>query len=164
MMEAILVKFKYFLGDKSQVVKEDAVMFLTQWKNYLKVIELAALETTAEDEEWEVEKFSQSQMKDKISDQMNETYALARQAYQTFVAKQSNGNVQESSQVLEELVVQVKEASVKAWSLVVDYGFWFMTYHLAVTDESVKLNMNTLLSEDLDFYSWMHQKHHHVSA
>lgn len=163
-MEVILVKFKHFLGNKSQDVKQDAVMFLTQWKNYLKVIEMAALETTEDEEQWEVEKFSQTQMKNEISVRMNETYTSARQAYQTFIAKQSNGNVEEDSESLEELVVEVKEASVKAWRMVVDYGFWFTTYHLAVTDEPVKNNMNTLLSEDLDFYSWMHQKHHHVRA
>ena len=164
-MEAVLVKLKFMLNDKSEVIKQDTVTFLTQWKNYLAVVS-TRVDTTQE--QVSVTKFSQSQMKDEISVQMNETYELAGHAYQTYLARQSEveGEIHsnETLEELESLVSKVKESSVKAWGMVVDYGFWFLTYHLAVTNEPVQVNMNTMLSEDLDFYSWVNQRQHHDMA
>ena len=57
-MEADLVKLKFMLNDKSEVIKQDTVTFLTQWKNYLAVVS-TRVDTTQE--QVSVTKFSQSQ-------------------------------------------------------------------------------------------------------
>lgn len=159
-METVLSKMKSLLQQQGSLVKKDALSFLTEWKNYL--IDNGSSKVKG-DKQLRVRKVSQSQLMKEMTDQMEKTFTLTRSLYEKFLTRQEEDIMEDPERVaeLKEVFEEVKMSSMKSWNMVVDYGFWFLTYNLAVKGQSEKLAIDKLMRENLDFYTRMEHEHHH---
>ncbi len=138
MLEKVLLKMKVLLRDKSETVRSDAVEFLTKWNEMVGSKESGR-------------RMSRATARTEIAAAAGGVEAAARDLYETYLGRKSEQVAEEPARVvrLREMVEAVKERSGQAWRLIGDYGFWFVTYNLAV--EQVESSMEAMDNERVDF-------------
>ena len=158
-LEMVLVKMKSLLRERAALVKKDALSFLTEWKNFLvKTPEMRSIK-----QEMPVRKLSQKELMKEINDQIEKTFTLTRSLYEKYLTRQEE-DIMENPEKLAELgkmFEAVKMSAMKSWNMVVEYGFWFLTYNLAVKDQSEKMAIDKMMRDNLDFFTRTHHEHHH---
>jgi len=140
---------KVLLRDKSETVRSDAVEFLTKWNEMVGSKE-------------SVRRMSRATARTEIAAAAGGVEAAARDLYETYLGRKSEQVAEEPARVvrLREMVEAVKERSGQAWRLIGDYGFWFVTYNLAV--EQVESSMDAMDNEKVDFFiRQLAEIHHH---
>ena len=149
MLEKVLLKMKVLLRDKSETVRSDAVEFLTKWNEMVGSKE-------------SVRRMSRATARTEITAAASGVEAAARDLYETYLGRKSEQVAEEPARVvrLREMVQAVRERSGQAWRLIGDYGFWFVTYNLAV--EQVQSSMDAMDNEKVDFFiRQLAEIHHH---
>ena len=141
---------KFLLRKRSEPVRKDAIEFLTKWND-----QILPSKT--------LKKLTRSTARSEILTETTGVEMISRDMYETYLGRESEHVINEPLRVvkLRELVKEVKERSVKTSRMIVDYGFWFMTYNLAVTDAQVQTSMDAMKNEKVDFFMRQQMKIHH---
>ncbi len=141
---------KFVLGQTSNSTSADAVEFLTKWNDQFMPSD-------------DVKKVTRATARLDIQASVISVEATSREIYETYLNRDSEHVIDEPLRVikLRELVTELKQKSENTWRMIVDYGFWYLTYNLAVDDDQMEVSKDAVNDENVDFFIRKHIQHIH---
>jgi len=149
-LEKVLLAVKFVLGQTSNSTSADAVEFLTKWNDQFMPSD-------------DVKKVTRATARLDIQASVISVEATSREIYETYLNRDSEHVIDEPLRVikLRELVTELKQKSENTWRMIVDYGFWYLTYNLAVDDDQMEVSKDAVNDENVDFFIRKHIQHIH---